>query len=247
MSETLDKSSLVPRPSSITFPPWYGELGWEIMTWVPMLRRQARGHDQVVATSFAGMGPLYADFATEFCTHGQPNRSLDYPKRYRIEGDHIRYGDAARALAPFDLLIHARGIGRKSSINYRRWRELVDLLHRRPWSIGWIGSSNDQVVPGCGFDLRGRPLQSLMDLIAASRGVVGVSSGVMHLAAACGRDLVVWGDTKTRYWETLEQRYKLTWNPHNVAVGWIDADDWQPEPSRIMEEIESMLERKNHE
>lgn len=227
----------------IEFPAWYGELGWEVMTWIPVLRRQARDYDAVIATSFAGMGPLYADFVSEFREHNQTNRSLCYPKAYRIIGDHIRYGDPSKALAVFDVLIHARGITRKNAINYRRWAELGELFHRCPWSIGWIGSPADQALPACGFDLRGRPLDSLIDIIAGSRCVIGVSSGLMHLAAACGTDLVVWGDRRTYFGETLETRYKQTWNPHNVAVGWIDADDWQPEPGQIISQIERMLER----
>lgn len=231
----------------IEFPPWYGEFGWEIMTWAPFCRRQARGHSEVIVTSFAGMAPLYADFATEFRSHGQTSRRLDYPKRYRVKGLYHRYGQPEKAGTSFDLLIHARGISRKSSINYRYWPQLAALIERQGWSYAWIGGSGDLYQAGGGIDLRGLELQKLMDMIAASRLVIGVSSGVMHLAAACGSDLVVWGDRRTYFWETLETRYKTTWNPHNVRVGWIDADDWQPQPQRIIEEIERMFERQNHE
>ena len=80
-----------------------------------------------------------------------------------------------------------------------------------------------------------------MDRMARAKLVVGVSSGIMHLAAACGTNIVVWGDRRTYFNETLEQRYKITWNPFNVKVGWLTADDWQPEPKEIIKKIREML------
>lgn len=227
--------------NSITFPAWYGEFGWEIMTWAPWCRRQAQGHDQVIVTSFAGMAPLYADFATEFRPNGQTARSLNYPKHYHVDGLHHRYGRPEQVAYHFDVIIHARGVARKRAINYRRWRVLADLLMQRRLSFAWVGGIEDTAEPDCGFDLRHFDLRMLMDVIAASKVVIGVSSGIMHLAAACGTDLIVWGDRRTYFGETLETRYKATWNPNNVRVGWIDADDWQPEPQRIIEEIERMF------
>jgi len=229
--------------SSITFPAWRGEFGWEIMTWAPWCRRLAQSYDEVIVTSFADMQPLYADFATEFRSHGEKNRCLNYPKHYHVPGLHHRYGRPQEAGTSFEILIHARGVGRKSSINYRFWPQVSKLIEQYTWSYAWIGDRGDLYEPGGGIDMRGLELQKLMDIIAASRLVIGVSSGVMHLAAACGTDLIVWGDRRTYFGETLETRYKATWNPHNVQVGWINADDWQPDPQRIIEEIERMLTR----
>ena len=223
----------------IEFPPWYGEFGWEVATWVPWCRKQAAGYEQVVVTSFEGMGPLYADFATEFKTHGQPHRGLDYPKRYRADGEYVRYGKKPSGY--FDCLIHGRGIARKNSINYRRWDEFLKLKQKSlPLSCACVGSKEDLRV-GDLFDMRGIELQKLMDQISAAKVVVGVSSGLMHLAAFCGTNIVVWGDRRTYFGETLEHRYKVTWNPFNVRVGWIDADDFHPEPERIIEAVEQLL------
>jgi hypothetical protein len=58
------------------------------------------------------------------------------------------------------------------------------------------------------------------------------------MAAACGANLVVWGDDRTYFGETLEKRYKMTWNPFEVRVGWITASDWQPDPVVIIKKIE---------
>jgi hypothetical protein len=38
-SEAEVKTSIVHRPSSIVFPPWQGEFGWEVMTWAPWCRK----------------------------------------------------------------------------------------------------------------------------------------------------------------------------------------------------------------
>jgi hypothetical protein len=179
------------------------------------------------------------------------SRSLNYPKdfgRYRSNGPgfaHVRYGDPDRA-EPFDVLIHARAITRKASINYRLWPELLTGL--AGLKVGIIGTAADffpsderRATSDAPHDLRRLPLDRLMDTLATAGCVVGCSSGTMHLAAACGADLVVWGDTKTRYRETLERRYKQTWNPHHVRVEWLAADDWQPDPARIAAAIERLL------
>jgi len=229
-----------PGHKEITFVPWYGELGWEIMSWVPFCRKMAIDYDRILVSSFGEMAPLYADFVTEFRPHDKTGRGLDYPKMYRVDGSYHQYGRPENAAIAQEILIHARGIRRKSSINYKRWPEFVKQFMAVPESIGFIGSELDQYVRGC-FDFRRIGLQKLMDRIAKAKIVVGVSSGIMHLAAACGTDIVVWGDSRTYFSETLEQRYKVTWNPFDVKVGWIKADDWQPEPKEIIKKMEQML------
>lgn len=237
MTETIVNS----QSSIINFDPWFGEFGWEVATWAPWCRKQAAGYDEVVVTSFEGMGPLYADFATEFRVHDQTKRSLTYPKRYRVDGEYYRYGKYAGSDGWFDCLIHGRGIQRKNSINYRRWDEFLELKKKSlPYTCACVGSKNDLRV-GDLFDMRGIELQKLMHQIASAKVVVGVSSGLMHLAAFCGTDIVVWGDRRTYFGETLEQRYKVTWNPFNVKVGWIDADDFQPEPQEIIDKVKEIL------
>jgi hypothetical protein len=235
------------------FPPWYGELGWEVMTWVPWCRKQAQQYNEVIVSSFAGMAALYGDFATRFEPHQRSSRSLDYPKMYRPDGIYRRYGrrDAGRVA---DILIHARGIHRKAGINYPRWPEVTALLSQlripnsgsdpaqgaRPLEIAFIGTHADARISGY-KDLRNIKLLKLMDVMACAQLTIGASSGVMHLAAACGCDVVVWGDERTYFGETLEQRYTQTWNPFGVRVGWITAHNWQPEPARIVQQVDAML------
>jgi len=229
--------------SKISFPPWFGEFGWEVATWAPYCRRIAEDYDEIIVTSFADTQPLYADFCTEFRSHGEKNRSLNYPKHYRIKGKYYRYGNMRRADFKFDVIFHNRGIRRKSSINYKYFEQVHKIIKHKwqtPMNFACVGGAEDNLV-GNYADLRGLPLNELMDYIAAARCVVGVSSGLMHLAAFCGTDIVVWGDRRTYFGETLEKRYKETWNPFGVRVGWIDADDFQPEPEKIIERIKELI------
>ncbi len=219
----------------IEFPLWTGEFGWELMTWIPWIRRQSRGFERVLAHCPATTWPLYADFATTTITHPDQPRGLDYPKRYRPDGEHKCYG---KPNPEYDILIHARGIRRSVNKNYERFAEVAAQLS--PLRLGCIGSGPDGQVDCC-RDLRGIEIEQLCDLMAGCRLVVGASSGVMHLSALCGANMVTWGDRRTYFGETLEQRYKVTWNPFDVQVGWIDVDDWQPSPTQIINEIERLL------
>lgn len=226
--------------SFIEFQPWYGELGWEIMSWIPFCRKKALNYDRVIASSFGGMAPLYADFATEFRPHDKTDRGLDYPKMYRVEGIFHQYGRAEDAVSAQEVLIHARGVRRKSSINYHQWPELAKGITGLALTTAFIGTKDDQHVLGY-YDYRGIDLQKLMNRIARAKLVIGASSGIMHLAAACGIDLIIWGDSRTYFSQTLERRYKETWNPFDVRVGWLTADDWQPEPIKVIKKIKEML------
>lgn len=219
----------------IKFDPWYGELGWEVMSWAPFCRNEAKKYDKAIITSFPEMAPLYTDFA-EFRSHGSDNRTLNYVKRYRVkEGIFRKYGVPNNK---YDILIHNRGVRRKSDINYRYFDKVTPLL--KYFEVACIGGLKDNTIQGV-EDRRGINLQELMDYMAGCKVVVGVSSGVMHLAAACGANIVTWADDRTYYNETLEKRYKETWNPFNVEVGFITVKDYQPNPKKIVEEIEKLI------
>lgn len=228
----------------IAFAPFGGEFGWEVMSWAPYCRYKARGFRHVTVTSFAETAALYDDFCDDFQCHGQSGRSLSYPKSFPFyfggQAEHRRYGRPGHGPA-FDVLIHARGIARKNTINYRQWPTVVESLLAQRLKVACIGTGADGAI-GTAIDLRGAPLPFLMDLAANARVAVGASSGAMHLAAACGCPLVVWGDRKTRYRETLQKRYEDTWNPQQVPLRYLATDDWQPDPDAILTEIHHALD-----
>jgi hypothetical protein len=48
---------------------WWGEFGWEIMSWQGYVRKTAEDYDQVVVSGPPGHGPLYADFCDTYLEH----------------------------------------------------------------------------------------------------------------------------------------------------------------------------------
>lgn len=233
------------------FGPWIGEFGWELMTWQSFCRQEARRFDHAYVCSFPDMKPLYSDFA-DFIPHSHPTRALDWQKqenidkanfdmpagvtdvfmpfkKYKIEGEFIQFGRKGACIG-YNNLIHARGIKRGGKdYPLDMWEKLCSDL---PGTIACVGTEHDHHIPGT-EDCRGYPLDNLMDLIANSGMVIGQSSGVMHLATLCGTPIVVWGDSKTYFYETLETRYKQTWNPFKVPVCYIADDKWKPSPQTI--------------
>lgn len=244
--------------ATVFFGPWYGELGWELHTWQAYCRAEAKKFDKVYVSSFASMEPLYWDFANEFIPHRHPSRALDWRdisaidydmpdgidvhikphKQYRVQDQNfIQFGD--EPIHVFACLVHARNIRKGSGKNYPQvlWEELVESL---PGRVASVGTDSDLHVKGT-EDLRGIPLNALMNYMAGSQLVVGQSSGVMHLAALCGTSLVVWGDARTYFGETLEQRYKETWNPLGARVIYVFDDAWQPPPQEVVKAVRAVL------
>lgn len=252
------------------FGPWIGEFGWELMTWQAWCRQQAKKFKKAYACSFPDMEYLYQDFAT-FIPHRHPKRHLDWTgvdrmdlpyevpddvtqqfipfKEYIVENqDFIKFGrplDDEKNGAQSDILIHARGIN-KGGKNYpvENWEKLVEFLNNKVEAFGVvasIGSADDIHVNGT-TDCRGMGLQALCHYISQAKLVIGQSSGVMHLASLCGAPHLVWGDSRTYFGQTLEQRYFKTWNPLNTPVYWIYDDNWNPDPEIVFKMVNMHLE-----
>jgi hypothetical protein len=233
--------------------PWRGEFGWEIMTWVPYLRKLSHDYDEMNIITFPGMESLYSGFhcTVKFHPHEYLERTDDWMnvpstyydsksvadrikpiKQYKVHGEYVRYGSPV--VKDVAVLFHARGINERSFKNWpvEKWETVAKEF---PGATS-IGSRNDLHVPGT-RDCRGAELGDLMDCIASAAIVIGQSSGVMHLASMCGTPQLVWADNKTYFNEPLEKRYKETWNPFNTRVTWIDCDNWDPEPEQIFEAL----------
>lgn len=233
--------------------PWIGEFGWEIMTWVPYLRKLSREYDKMIISTFPGMEVLYTGFHCEvdFSPHTCQERTDNWEgarrftispepvtnhispiKEYRVDGEYIRYGSPVIKDAP--VLFHSRGIGKGAFKNWSiaKWNTLAKAFPQ----AGSIGSPSDMCVLGT-EDRRGMPLPELMNVLTSASIVIGQSSGVMHLAVMCGTPVVVWGDdTLMNFGESLETRYKETWNPFRTPVTWIHCDNpWDPEPEQIID------------
>jgi len=238
------------------------------MAWQGYLRRLAHRYDNVIVCCPRGYQPLYQDFTSDFiehcvtgvkdCWHITP----DDPAKLRaveetlagMVGDHIvpygyipleqqvfiRYGDASKLREDqrFDIVLHARSrIGKRPG---HAWdpdtcdRVASDLSGYRVAAIG-----TEAYCPPGAADLRGIPLDELMNIMAGAKVFVGPSSGPAHLASLCGLPHIVWTD---RDWysairATNRERYEKLWNPHATPVTIIDRFGWSPPANVIVEEI----------
>ena len=241
------------------FGPWVGELGWELMAWQGFCRFEARNFDKVYVSSFLDMDFLYQDFADEFIPHNHQVRKLDFEniddvefelpnsdrdvhfkpfKTYRVPDQHfIQYGNQVfPEHDAFDVLIHARNI-RIAHKNYPEdmWEKVVEGIREAldTDNIASIGKRPDLHIKGT-HDFRDFSLSSLCDHMKSCKVVIGGSSGIMHLATLCNTPIIVWGDRRTYFNETLEIRYKKTWNPFESEVHFLYDDKWQPDPQAVI-------------
>jgi hypothetical protein len=232
--------------------PWLGEFGWEIMTWVPYLRKLSREYDRMIICTYPETEVLYSGFHCELGFDpivGVPFRSDDWEdisgveifipegaehimpfKRYRIDGEYVRYGTPG--VKDVEVLFHARGIRKGASKNWsiEKWEQLAQTFSE---AIS-VGSMEDNHIDGTN-DGRGIGLDRLINAIASAKVVIGGSSGVMHLAVMCGTPIVTWGICNN-FGDTLENRYKQAWNPFGTPVTWI-GDTWDPDPEQILDAL----------
>lgn len=257
--------------------PWLGEFGWEIMSWQGFIRKAAVGYDEVFVCSREGHEALYADFSTRFIPHrvaglkdrwsvsGVDAQSLKNLKAYLrtlggdqlqptglipIEHQHITpCGSKERGKRlgyNFDMVIHARKpIGKRPGHAWplSHWNQLVAKLSR--YRIASIGT--EAYVPEGTVDMRGCGLLDTMDAMAATKVVIGPSSGPMHLAALCRVPHVVWTDTQvySAIGATNRERYETLWNPLKTPVTVVDTAGWHPTADAVYAAVLERLEQWN--
>ena len=197
--------------------PWTGELGWELMSWQGYLRKRAEGCEEVIVCGPSGHECLYSDFSTRYipydhsgmrdcwwtrkgsADHTEIVKQLDQlgervkPTRFaREEQQFIQFGDVTNGELT-DVLLHARsafGTRPGHSWPLDHWNMLVADLQRVGLKVAAIGSREGAMCPAGASDWRGLSMRKLMDTMAATRLVIGPSSGPMHLAAAVGTPVV---------------------------------------------------------
>ena len=129
------------------------------------------------------------------------------------------------------IVLTYRGVTRDISRNSD-----IDLLNRLAGFIkgkGWtpiiVGRTDENfsVLDVMGVNLINQT--SIADLIAIykiSSAVVGSSTGIIHLAAACGTPHITWGSTHID--DTVVERYNELWNLNNTPVRFL-TKNWQGE------------------
>jgi hypothetical protein len=265
-------TSARPRHEVLFAGPWVGEFGWELMNWQGFVRALRNRYRKVIVCSRASSRALYEDVCDLFIPHtvkGQSNSHVIFdiqnpgelqrvfscipedadvlfPLRYvpAHAQSFIRFGNASIAGKTPEVLLHARGRHYQPGRNWpiSKWIELADGLVADGYQVGSIGLSSDaSLVPGT-EDLRDQSLHEIMNKIAASRLVVGPSSGPMHLASLCGTPHLVWTDTRT-YGMGLTSRakYETAWNPLQTPVQVLDQDGFDPPVRQVAATAREML------
>jgi len=252
--------------------PWVGEFGWELMSWQGYLRKLSPAFDERIICAPAGHEFLYSDFSTGYVAydhtgvrdcwwtrkgtadHEQVIGLLEQtgqritPGRVTLEEQaFIKFGDTLRGEMT-DVLVHARGaFGTRPGHSWPivHWNTVVEDLLRANLKIAAIGSKDGAFCPQGAIDWRGIPLSRLADNMAATRLVVGPSSGPMHLASLCGTPHLVWTDQA--YYSALRAtnrvRYERLWNPLGTPCRVMDRHEWKPPVACVLKEIIYCLER----
>lgn len=165
----------------------------------------------------------------------------------------VSYGSAKRAKQrghDYAIIVHARA--RESSLpfggaNYpaESWAEVLGPLAAAGLKIATVGSLKASIRLDGAADLRGLPLDHIMDAMAGARLCMGPSSGPMHLASLCRTPHLVW--TGDRFQAVIkgtnETRYKSLWNPLKTPVKVIMKPMVQmpPAPGEILSVAQDML------
>lgn len=261
--------------------PWIGEFGWEIIKWVPYVRRWAKtgDYDKVIVLTRKSSFPLYMDFAQDLISYeviGNTKIFVCDNKFPEIPQSLVEKVNPTDTLIPshgftyssfeellyylygnFDIALkrnvvaHARSTGKMGSYrkNWRKekWDLLTTRLQSEGKSVAFIGSPESSYCPQGAEDLRGKPLDLVMNVLNSSDICVGPSSGPMHLASCCGCPHVVWGDM--RQWNSgnvksnLYDRYKVLWNPFDTPCEYIADGNWNPSVDKVYIELNTLLNR----
>ncbi len=166
-------------------------------------------------------------------------RPLGYQPFHRQE--FVQFGKKSPDLA-VDILFHPRGRAHGADRNWDadKWTRLISSLRSEGMTLGCIGLKDatlDLDAETLEFhDWRDLPLSRTLDILASARLLLGPSSGPMHLAALCGTPHLVWTD-KAGYarGRTNRDKYEQWWNPLRTSTIVLDAEDFQPKVSTVLE------------
>ncbi len=136
------------------------------------------------------------------------------------------YGRVRHDLRSYDCLVHIRNKGDDRDLPDEFWKTFfktmseLDVIN----SIGEVGTGNDKYYEiDKTYDLRGRPLYELFNLMSDTKCVVGAISGPLHLASLCGAFHIPIGDPSTPIYEVGSSKEAFTdyWNPFNTPLEYI--------------------------
>ena len=249
--------------------PWLSEFGWELMTWIPAIRKRSREYDRTICICKTGHNYLYEDFADIILNYdkkGLPDRWLLNGKSVRLpekfiemfpkvdvitprksvcnEWARVYYGYGEGQLScKYDLVIHARACKKYDQQRWNwpvyKYEALIKILNVE--RVCCVGT-DAHYVQGA-RDLRNIELENLCDVLASSKVMLSPSSGPVHLASLCGCSHVVMTDNT--YQKSVEgtnrYRYKKIWNPFMTPCKVLDRHNWQPPVNTVAKALEKFL------
>jgi hypothetical protein len=147
------------------------------------------------------------------------------------EQDFIKFGTATLG---YRYLIHARNRQHEANRNGsdQLWEVVKSITSGH--STATIGTLSDSKYIA-GDDLRGLPLEDLVNVMASSQTLIGPSSGPIHLAALCGLPTLTWFGEP--YPPANAKRFTHDWNPFKTPAAVIYSPSWEP----AAEELEAAL------
>jgi hypothetical protein len=105
--------------------------------------------------------------------------------------------------------------------------ELVQRCIDKGLSVACYGHPSYAYCPrGCA-DLRNADLRQSVAAISSARAAVGEASGGMHLANACGKPTIIWGEGQWR----VDPAFR--WNPFRVPIYVLTIATWRPTPEDV--------------
>ena len=160
---------------------------------------------------------------------------------------YIKYGKVDK-IYKYDILIHARSTNNMNS-NFKnwsinKWNDFALFYKNKDIKIGCIGKKNLAYVVKNTDNLLDIDLETLCNIMANSRIILGPSSGPMHLASLCKLPHLVWTD-KILYGgigkKDNRYRYEKLWNPFNTKCWIMDDCNWNPHLTDIAKFVRNYL------
>ena len=241
MSRNYDKTIVITRPLNGAI---YADFADEIIAYTPSTENTNH------STCVDDMPPRYYDQfdyddiipANTTLAKWFPGKGIWVNKKIVPSGlrqEFVRYGRRDRECG-YDILFHVRSTNKKNTGRRNQpashWMELVQNLQE--FSIACIGTEKASLwIPGTD-DMRGVGMQRLMNLMASSELVAGVSSGPIHLASLCGTPHLVWSQKLNR------RRYFEDWNPFRTECVFMDQENWKPSAEKVEKAIREYFTKK---
>ena len=160
----------------------------------------------------------------------QYHKSLFWRQEFRLFQEQPLPG------GPWDAVLHFRAIRKEGPEDCKNYPpsladELVSRCRERNISIACIGHPDYSYCPSACADHRSVDLRQTVAAISSAHVGVGEASGGMHMANACGKPTIIWGDGERH----LAPAFR--WNPFRVPIYTVSNETWRPTPQQVCEAI----------